>query len=78
VPLDIDVTQTLPHVALLVLNKVAKMRCAFLFPAQLTLEGASNLLDLPNPSDFPQGPWVIQAHHPNIDRIYGIDLMEER
>jgi hypothetical protein len=69
VPLGIDVTHTLPHVALLTLNKVAKIRSACLFSAQLTLEGASNLLDLPNPSDFPQGPWAIQAHHPNIDEL---------
>jgi hypothetical protein len=44
-----------------------KSKGASLFPIQLTLEGALNLLALLNPSDFPQGPWAIQAHHPNID-----------
>jgi len=36
------------------------------------------LVALPNPFSFPQGPWAIQAHHPNIDRIDGVDLMEQR
>jgi hypothetical protein len=76
--LDIDATHTLPHVALLALNKVTKIRCASLFPTQLTLEGALNLLDLSNPSGLPQGPWAIHAHHPNTDQIDGIDLMEQR
>ncbi len=57
----------LPWVALLTLDKAVKVRRASLFLVQLTLEGASNLLALLDPSDFPQGPWAIQAHHPNID-----------
>jgi hypothetical protein len=32
VPLDTNVTHTLPHVALLILDKAAKIRCASLFP----------------------------------------------
>ncbi len=65
--LYIDATHTLPHVALFALNKVAKIRCTYLFLVQLTLEDASNLLYLPNPCGFPQRPWAIQTHHPSTN-----------
>jgi hypothetical protein len=65
--LDTNATHMLPWVALLLIDKVVKVRCASLFIVQLKLEGALNLLALLDPSDFPQGLWAIQAHHPNID-----------
>jgi hypothetical protein len=77
VPLDTNATRMLPWVALLALDKAIKVRHAPLFLVQLTLEAASNLLALPDPSNFPQRPWAIQAHHPNIDGcLKVIDLHE--